>query len=133
MKSLRAHAVTVVLAAVLVMSCMAPLMAQRVTVGFTAYVSFFYPFHFLYNLQITVQDQTGRIVGRGMSSDGSMVIIPMRTNTSIISLTVSASGYASGPFTYWVTNPRFWPVSGISTIPVQSTGGDYWITVNLWQ
>ena len=131
MKSLKAHAVTVVLAAVLIMSCITPLMAQGVTVRFTAYVSFFYPFHFLYNLQITVRDQTGRIVGSGMSYDGSMVIIPMRTKTSIISLTVSASGYASGPFTYWVTNPPFWPVSGTSTIPVQSNGGDYWITVNL--
>jgi hypothetical protein len=105
---------------------------QGVTTGYTVSVSFFYPFHFLYNLQVTIRDQTGRVVGTGISYDGSMVIIPVRTETTTISLSASASGDASGPLTcYYPTSPSFWPVFGMSTIPVQSNGGSYWITVNL--
>ncbi len=104
---------------------------QGVTVGYTVYVSFFYPFHVLYNLQVTIRDQKGLVVGTGISYDGSMAIIAVRTETPTMSLTATVSGYASGPLTYYVTNPTFSGVQGASTLPVQSNGGDYWITVNL--
>jgi len=108
-----------------------PTMGQGVTAGYTLYVSFFYPIHYLYNLQVTVRDQTGTVVGRGMSPDGGMVIIPVRTEIATVSLSVTASGYSSGPLTNYVATPVYYLVSGTSTIPVQSIGGDYWITVNL--
>jgi len=122
---------TVALAVVLVGCCVAPSMGQGVTEGFTLYVTFFYPLHFLYNLQVTIHDQTGRIVGAGFSPDGSMIIIPVRTETPIIFLSAYALGYASGPLTNYVANPHFWVVAGASTIPVEIIGGDYWITINL--
>jgi hypothetical protein len=120
------------LMALIIASCVTPIAAQGVTAGFTVYVNFLYPLHVLYNLQVTVRDQTGRVVATAISPDGSMVIIPIRTETSIYSLTASASGYASGPLTYWVASPRFWRIGGTSTIPVQTIGGDYWITIRLY-
>ena len=122
---------TLPLMALIIASCVAPIAAQGVTAGFTAYVNFFYPFHALYNLQVTIRDQTGRVVATAISPDGSMVIIPIRTETPIYSLTASASGYGSDPLTYWEANPSFWRIGGTSTIPVQTIGGDYWITIGL--
>jgi len=125
---------TLALAVVLIGCVVAPVAGQGVTAGFVVYVRFFYPFQVMYNIQVEIQDQTGRVVGTGFSSDGSLLVIPVRTETPIISLSVFASGYASGPLTYYYpTSPSFWLVHGSSTIPVQSTGGEYWITVNLSQ
>ena len=129
--SLKSLVLTVVLTLVVLGCCVVPSMGQGVTAGYTLYVSFFYPLHFLYNLQVTIRDQTGRVVGTGMSSDGSMLVIPVRTETAIIWLSAYALGYASGPLTNYVVNPPFWVVGGKSVIPVVSTGGDYWITINL--
>ena len=111
--------------------CVAPTMGQGVTAGYTLYVSFFYPWHFLYNIQVTVEDQSGAVVARGLSPDGSMVIIPIRTENTTIALTTFASGYASGPLAYYLANPGYYAVSGHSTVPVEEIGGDYWITVVL--
>jgi hypothetical protein len=121
------------LLSIVVLGCCVPTIGQGVTAGYTLYVSFFYPFNFLYNLHVTVRDQTGGVVGSGMSPDGSLLTIPIRTEGTTISLSVSVSGYASGPLTDWVVNPNFWPVFGKSTIPVESIGGDYWVTVNISQ
>lgn len=129
--SLRALAVTLMLAFVLLGLCVAPTMGQGVTEGYTLYVTFFYPLHFVYNLQVTIQDQTGRVVGRGFSPDGQMITIPVRTESPIVWISASASGYASGPLTNYVVNPGFWVVGGTSVIPVEIIGGDYWITINL--
>ena len=131
---LRTSIFTIVLSILLIGCCFGSVAGQGVTAGYTVYVTFFYPLHFLYNLQVTIRDQTGRIVGTGISYDGSMVIIPVRTETTTISLTASVSGYASGPLTYYYpASPGFWPIQGSSTLPVQSDGGDSWITVNLSQ
>jgi hypothetical protein len=62
-----------------------------------------------------------------------MIVIPVRTESTTISLTGTASGYASGPLTYYEANPAFWPVAGKSTIPVEVTGGDYWMTIDFYQ
>jgi hypothetical protein len=131
--SLKSLLLTVLLTFVLLGCCVAPSLGQGITAGYTLYVSFFYPLHFLYNLQVTIRDQTGRVLGSGLSSDGRMIIIPVRTESWTISLTASALGYASGPLTYYVVNPSFWVVAGSSGIPVAVTGGDYWITINLSQ
>ncbi len=129
---MRSSIYMITLSLLLIGVCLGGVAGQGVTTGYTVYVSFFYPFHFLYNLHVTVSDQSGRVVGQGTSYDGSMLIIPVRTESPTIALTASASGYASGPLTYYyVTSPAYWPISGTSTMPVQSNGGDYWITVNL--
>jgi hypothetical protein len=123
---------TLALSVLLIGCCMGSVAGQGVTAGYTLYVRFFYPFHFLYDLQVTIRDQTGRVVGSGISYDGSMLIIPFRTETTTISLTASVSGYASGPLTYYYpASPSVWSIHGSSTVPVQSDGGDYWITVNM--
>jgi len=129
--SVKSLVVGLLLAFVLLGCFVVPSMGQGVTDGYTVHVSFFYPLHFLYNLQVTIHDQTGRVVGVGFSPDGSMVIIPVRTETPIIWLSAYALGYASGPLTNYVANPQFWVVAGRSTVPVQIIGGDYWITINL--
>ncbi len=123
----------IALSVLLIGICMGGVAGLGVTAGYTVYVSFFYPLHFLYNLQVTIRDQTGRVVGSGISYDGSMVVIPARTEASTVWLTVSVSGYASGPLTYYMTNPPFWAIHGASISPVQSNGGDYWVTVDLSQ
>jgi hypothetical protein len=111
--------------------CAIPAMGQGVTAGYTLYVNFFYPYHFLYNLRVTIRDQAGRVLGNGLSVDGGMIIVPARTETTTTSLSATASGYASDPLTSYEANPSFWPVFGRSIIPVQVTGGDYWITIDL--
>ena len=111
--------------------CVAPTMGQGVTTGYTLYVSFFYPLHFLYNLQVTIYDQSGTVIGHGFSADGSMIVIPVRTEAVTISLTATASGYASGPLANYLPTPGFSAVAGKSTIPVEEIGGDYWMTVVL--
>lgn len=132
MSLLKASTLTLALSLLLIGCTLGPVAGQGVTAGYTVYVSFFYPFRVLYNLQVTIRDQSGRVVGTGISYDGSMAIIPVRTETTTVSLTASASGYASGPLTYYYpANTSFWPISGSSTVPVQSDGGDYWVTVNL--
>jgi len=123
--------------ALIIGCCTAPVMAQGVTTGFAIHVGFVYPFCALYNMQVTLNDQTGRIIGTGMSPDGSEIIIGVRTETPIYSVTVRVSGYASFgsyPLDWWVLYPigvsnPFWPLSGTSTTIVQTTGGDYWVTV----
>jgi hypothetical protein len=125
---------TILLSLVILGCAVVPAMGQGVTAGYTLFVRFFFPLPFLYNIRVTVGDQAGRIVGNGFSSDGRLIIIPVRTETATISLTVTASGIASaGPLTDYLANPAFWPVSGRSTIPVQVTGGDYWVTIVLGQ
>lgn len=128
---MKVNLITLPLVALILASCIAPIAAQGVTAGFTVYVSFFYPYRSLYNLQVTVRDQTGRIVATGTSPDGNMVIIPIRTETPIYWLTASAGGYASGPLAYYFANPSFWRVGDTSTIPVETIGGDYWMTITL--
>ena len=128
---MKANLITLPLVALIIASCIAPIAAQGVTAGFTVYLTFFYPYRSLYNLHVTVRDQTGRIVATATSPDGSMVVIPIRTETSIYWLTASASGYASEPLAYYFANPSFWRIAGTSTIPVETIGGDYWMTITL--
>ncbi len=128
---MRLSAFAIMLALVFLGCSFVPAFGQGVTEGYTLYVSFVYPLNFLYNLQVTIRDQTGRIVGTGFSADGSMVIIPIRTETPTVWLSAYAIGYASGPLTNYVVNPPFWVVAGKSVIPVEITGGGYWITINL--
>jgi hypothetical protein len=135
---LKSSLIASVLMALIIGCCTAPVMAQGVTTGFAIHVGFVYTNFALYNMQVTLNDQTGRIIGTGMSPDGSEIIIGVRTETPIYLVTVRASGFASFgsypyPYSYWfypigVSNP-YWPLSGISTTIVQTTGGDYWVTV----
>lgn len=140
--------------AALILGCTTPVTAQLcttpvptgcnyntpVTTGFTIHVGFFYPYFALYNIQVTVNDQTGRIIATGISPDGSALIIGLRTETPIYLVTVRASGYANfgGPYPYpyaYIFYPisasyPYWTISGVTnTLPVATSGGDYWITV----
>jgi len=128
---LKSLLIALVLGFVILGCSVAPSMGQGVSEGYTLYVSFFYPLHFLYNLQVTIHDQTGRIVGWGFSPDGSMILIPVRTESPTIWLSAYALGYASGPLTNYLANSPFWVVAGTSTVPVEIIGGDYWVTINL--
>ncbi|HUK49951.1 MAG TPA: hypothetical protein VLV18_02850, partial [Terriglobales bacterium] len=111
-------------------TCLVPIAARGVTEGFVVHLSFFYPLRFLYNIQVTIRDQTGRVVATATSPDGSAILVPIRTETPIYWLTASANGFASGPLTNYEANPTFWHISGSSTIPVETIGGDYWMTIN---
>jgi len=122
---------TLALSAILIGCSLAPVVAQGVTTGYTVYIAFFDPFHFLYNIRVTMYDQTGRIVGNGLSPDGQMIIVPIRTESPIMTLTAAASGYATGPFAGYQANPAIFAIAGSSTIPVQVNGGDYWLTIDL--
>lgn len=135
---MRKGVVTLAFAVLIIGSCSSSVMGQGVTTGFAIHVGFVYPYFALYNMQVTVNDQTGRIIATGLSPDGSELIIGARTEAPTYAVTVRASGYASYgyyPYPYWYAfhpltsgNP-FWKVNGISTISVQTTGGDYWVTV----
>ena len=129
---MRLSAFAVMLTLVFLAFSFAPAFGQGVTEGYTLHVTFVYPLNFLYNLQVTIRDQTGQIVGQGFSPDGSMAVIPVRTETPIVWMSAYAVGYASGPLTNYVVNTPFWIVAGRSMIPVEITGGDYWITINLY-
>ena len=135
---LKASLITSVFVALIIGCCTAPVMAQGVTTGFAIHVGFVYPYFALYNMQVTLNDQTGRIVATGTSPDGSEIIIGIRSETPIYSVTVRVSGYASFgsypyPYSYVfypiATSNLFWKLSGISTTIVATIGGDYWVTV----
>ena len=130
--------VALALAALIMGSFSIPIKAQGVTAGFVVHVGFVYPYLAMYNMQVTVNDQSGRVLGSGISPDGSELIVGVRTENPTYALTVRVEGYASFgyyPYPYWAifypitsANP-FWKIGGINTFAVQLTGGDYWTTV----
>jgi len=136
---LKGSLVGVALSTIMIGICIVPVMGQGVTTGYTVHVDFVYPFCWLYNVQVSFSDQTGRVIGTGVSLDGSELIIPLRVETPTLTLTARAVGYASlGSGYYWplrVISPvypgsdYYWQITGASTIIVQNTSGDYWITL----
>jgi hypothetical protein len=128
---MKALAISVALFMIALGSCVAPAMGQGVTTGYALYVSFFRPFCFLYDIQVTVYDPADRIDGKGFSPDGGIILVPVRTENPTIGFTIIASGYASGPLTSYQASPSYWVVSGHSSVPVEITGGEYWITIPL--
>lgn len=139
---LKGSLVGLALSIIMIGTCMVPVMAQGVTSGYMVHVDFVYPFCWLFNLQVSFSDQTGRVIGTGVSLDGSELIIPLRTESPTVTLTARAVGYASlGSSYFWalraVTPPYpgsdyYWQITGVSTILVQNTSAlrsDYWITL----
>ena len=120
----RARLTAVVMSTLIVGFCVAPVMAQGFTASYVVYVDFFHPYCNLSNVQVTLDDQTGRVVATGYSPDGSEIAITYRTTAPTNSLTVRASGQESiGSYT--------WSASGISIVNIGS-GSDYWIWVKMF-
>ena len=107
-------------------SMLVPVMAQGVTSGYTIQVEFYSRcICYLSNMQITISDQSGRVIASGVSPDGRMVIIPFRMVTPTQWVTVHTSGYASIAFY------RIWQISGLSMIPVNTAVDYYYVTVKV--
>jgi hypothetical protein len=116
--------VLLALAMLIIGSSITPLMAQAAPMAYNVHVDFFSPSCSLSNLQVTLNDQTGRVVASTVIPDAYEVTLTYRTGTPTNSLTATAFGQAS------VGSYKTWSVSGSSTIAV-GTGGDYWITIQL--
>ena len=104
-------------------SSITPTIAQESPVTYNVHVGFFYPYCSLSNLQITLGDQTGRIVATTQIPDAFEITLTYAAPTPTSSLTVTVVAQASG--SYYAGS-----VSGSRTIAVGS-GGDYWTTVQL--
>ena len=112
-----------VLSILVVGVCVAPAMAQEVTVSYVVHVDFFHVYCYLSYVQVTLDDKTGRVVATGYSPDGGELAIIYTTTIPTTSLTVRAFGQESiGSYTQ--------SASGISTLNV-GTGGDYWILIKM--
>lgn len=116
--------VLLVLSALIIGSCITPLMAQGAPMAYNVHVDFFYPSCSLSNLRVMLNDQTGRVVASTVIPDVFEVTLTYRTPTPANSLTATAFGQAS------IGSYKTWSVSGSSTISVGS-GGDYWITIKM--
>jgi hypothetical protein len=119
----RAALTTLVTLTLIVGLSAAPVMAQGAIVTYVVYVDFFHPICNLSNVQVTLDDPTGRVVATGYSPDGSIIAIIYRTTSPPDSLTVRASGQDSiGSYT--------WTASGISIVKI-GPETDYWIWVKM--
>jgi len=110
--------------ALMILSCVAPVMVQGIAVVYTIHIDFISYSCSLDGVQVSLYDQTGRPVGAATSPYGGEVAISFRTSTSINSLTARAVGHAT------LGSHYSWFVSGIRTLTV-GTGGDYWISVTM--
>jgi C4-dicarboxylate transporter len=137
MNLLSESSVALVLFALMIGTCIAPVTAQssnRPTVEFAIHVNFYYQSPLLgslSNIEITVHDQTGSVVGRTISPDGSEAMISFQTDTPVYIVTANAFGYATRQL--YSSGPQYyiWPVSGVNSRMVLTVGGDYWISVKM--
>jgi hypothetical protein len=102
----------------------------RVHIQFVAQTS-------LSDVSVTLYDQSGTVLGKATSPDGSEVEIDFMTSNPPVTLTASAAGQV-GVLTWWqylVSLSQGKPLglivaTGSSTINVEgSAGGDFYITV----
>ena len=123
---LKANFVAFALSTLMIASMLIPVMAQGVTVGYTIQVEFYSRcICYLSNMQITVSDQSGRVIASGASPDGRMAIIPFRTVTPTQWIIVHTSGYAN------IAYYRIWQVSGLSIVPVNTAVDYYYVTIKV--
>jgi hypothetical protein len=109
---------TSLFSALMILSCIAPVMAQGPRVVYTIHIDFVSFSCGLDSVQVSLYDQTGRSVGVASSPDGGEVAISFRTSTHIKSLTARAVGHATlGSYYSWF-------VAGSRMLTVES-GGDY--------
>lgn len=122
--AVRKRLIAFVLSTLIIGTFVAPVMAQGFTVGYTIHINFYSYSCSLDSVQVSLYDQTGRLVGAGSSPNGGEVAVSFRTSTPIYSLNARAVGHASlGSYYSWF-------VSGSRMINVE-TGGDYWISVGM--
>jgi hypothetical protein len=99
--------------------------AQNVQITYTVHVDFYAFACSLDIKQVSLYDQSGRLLGVASSPYGGEIAITFTTTSSSIqSVTAAAFGQATLGSYY------SWAVSGTRTINLGS-GGDYWITVRL--
>jgi len=99
--------------------------AQTVQTSYTVHVDFYAYACSIDIKQISLYDQSGRLLGATSSPYGGEIAITFATpSTSSLSVTAAAFGQATLGSYY------SWAVSGTSTINL-GPGGDYWVTVRL--
>jgi hypothetical protein len=100
-------------------------LAQNVETTYTVHVDF-YAFSCSLDIkQVSLYDQSGRLLAVGSSPYGGEIAITFTTpSTTVLSVTASAFGLATLGSYY------SWAVSGTRMISLGS-GGDYWITVRM--
>jgi len=102
-----------------------PTLAQNIQTTYTVHVDFYAYACSLDIKQISLYDQSGRLLGVSSSPYGGEIAITFSTpSSSIQSVTAAAFGLATLGSYY------SWNVSGIRTINLGSSG-DYWITVRM--
>lgn len=121
---LKRNFLLLVLAALVIGSSITPSIAQESAVTYNVHIDFFYAFCCPSNLQITLDDQTGRIVAVTQIPDPYEVTLTYRTTTPTSFLTVTVVAQAN------IGSYYAGSVSGSRTIAVGS-GGDYWTIVQL--
>jgi len=100
-------------------------MNQGLVGVYTIYVDLFHYPYSLDSVQVSLYDQSGRLVGSASSLEGAEVAISFMTSRPVYSLTAKASGLAVFGLGY------SWFVSGSRTVNV-GTGGFYWIYIYTW-
>ena len=112
------------LAIVIIGSSITPSIAQKSPLVYNVHINFYYASCSLSNLQVMLNDQTGRMVASTIIPTAFVVTLTYVAISPTSSLTATALGLAS------IASYRSWPVSGSSTIPV-GAGGDYWVTIRM--
>jgi len=120
---MKAGLTAAVMSTIIVGFCIAPVMAQDLTVHYVVYVDFFHTYCNLSDVQVTVDDQLGHVVATGYSPDGSEIAIVYQTTTHPNFLTVRASGLES-------LGPYFWLTKGISIVNL-GADSNYWVWVKM--
>lgn len=100
-------------------------MNQGLVGVYTIYVDLFqYPYS-LDSVQVSLYDQSGRLLGSASSLEGAEVAISFTTSRPVYSLTAKAFGLAVLGLGY------SWFIIGTRTVNV-GTGGFYWIYIYTW-
>jgi len=107
------------LALLIIGSSFTPLLAQTSTLIYNIHVDVICLACPLYNLRVTLNDSTGRVVAQSLMPAIYEITLTYTTTTPVNSLTVYAFGVAS-----------FGSVSGSAIVTV-GYGGDYWAAVRL--
>ena len=112
------------LAIVIIGSSITASFAQKSPLVYNVHINFYYVSCSLSNLQVMLNDQSGRMVASTIIPTAFVVTLTYVAVSPTSSLTATALALAS------IASYKSWTVSGSSTIPV-GAGGDYWVTIRM--
>ena len=121
---MKASAVILFAAAMLLCAFPSSASAQGVIFNYTIHVDFFAYSCSLSIGQVSLYDPSGHLVGFGSSPSGGEVEILIQATSPISTVTATANGVATWSSYYT------WPVNGSRTIMLGSSG-DYWVTISM--